>query len=285
VRISPGITLVAAPNGAGKTTLLRLCAGIMRPMSGRVRVLAEDPYARSAIRARIGYLSHQAGLDPCLTVADNLEFWARMRGYRGRQGRQVVTGVVEQLDLGSLASSPAGSLSRGQRQRAALARALLGQPDVLLLDEPATGLDPGWHDKLTRILEGKVRGNGACVLLASHDPRDHATGWKVLEITDGVVHHRRRDHGPAVARYQVEVASPVRITRRGPWEIEYADNDPVAMTVTLTAHGALAAFVSALEQASVTVVSIQLRTGSQAHRHGAGHARGQTERVTGDGRA
>lgn len=258
IRVDRGITLLAAPNGAGKTTFLRLCAGILQPRSGRVSVLDGDPYASPRVRSRIGYLSHQVGLEPGLTVADNLDFWARMRGLGARQRRHAVSEAIAELELDGLASSPAGSLSRGQRQRASLARTMLGRPELLLLDEPATGLDPGWYETITRILERQVRAEGACVLLASHDPRDHAAGWQVLEITDGVIRGGARAGHKTVTRYQVQVASPVRIVQRGSWQVEYQSEDPASMVVTLTAPSALAGFVAALEQVSATVVSIRL---------------------------
>lgn len=258
LRIGHGITLLAAPNGAGKTTFLRLCAGILQAKSGHIRVLEDDPYANSGVRAKIGYLSHQVGLEPRLTVAENLEFWARMRGLAGQSRRSGVAEVITELDLGKLASAEAGTLSRGQRQRLSLARALIGRPRLLLLDEPATGLDPGWYEKVTGILETRVREQGASVLLASHDPRDHATGWRVLEIDGGVI--RDRPHGvhSGAARYRVEVVSPVRIVQRGPWRLDYEPDDPRVMTVELAANGALAEFVAALEQVSATVASISL---------------------------
>lgn len=255
--VERGITLLAAENGAGKTTFLRLCAGILRPLAGEVRVLAGDPYADPAIRARIGYLSHQSGLDPRLTVADNLEFWARVRGYSGQRGRLAVSEVIEELGLGELAAKAAAMLSRGQRQRAALARALLGDSELLLLDEPASGLDPEWYDAVTRVLERRTAERGASVLLASHDPRDHATGWQVLGITEGVIRRRDRDAGPGWASYVVTVASPTRVAESGSWRIEYPAADPAAMRVTLTVAGALGAFISAVERAGATIVSVQ----------------------------
>jgi ABC-type multidrug transport system ATPase subunit len=272
IRVDHGITLLAAPNGAGKTTFLRLCAGILHAESGRVSVLGGDPYASAGVRARIGYLSHQVGLEPRLTVAENLEFWARMRGLGPARRREVVGEVIDELDLGGLASSRAGALSRGQRQRATLARTLLGRPELLLLDEPATGLDPGWYGTIAGILERQVREDGVCVLLASHDPRDHAAGWQVLEISDGVIRGRPMGDQQAVTRYEVRVASPVRILQRGPWQVEYQPGDEAAMTVTLTAPGALAGFVAALDEVSATVVSIRLlRPSSDGRPFGAGN--------------
>ena len=109
VRLDQGITLLAATNGSGKTMLLRLCAGILRPRTGLVRVLDGDPY-QDAVRQHIGYLSHQTGLDPGLTVTQNLLFWAGIHGDGPRMRRQHVAEVVEELDLRSLASTTASQL-------------------------------------------------------------------------------------------------------------------------------------------------------------------------------
>lgn len=258
IQVDQGITLLAAPNGSGKTTFLRLCAGILQPVSGTVTVFGGDPYADPGIRAMVGYLSHQVGLEPRLTVAENLEFWARMRGVSPRRRGTAVSEMVADLGLGEIAASRAGMLSRGQLQRATLARALLGRPNLLLLDEPAAGLDPGWYEQITQILESQVRDDGGCVLLASHDPRDHAAGWQVLEIAGGVIRNRTRNDGSRAACYRVRVASPVRIVQDGPWRIDYQGDDPAVMLVTVTMPGALAGFVAALEEVSAMVVSISM---------------------------
>lgn len=265
IKVDQGITLLAAPNGSGKTTFLRLCAGILQPASGAVTVFGGDPYADPGIRAMIGYLSHQVGLEPRLTVVENLEFWARMRGVGPRQRRIAVSGVIADLGLGEIAASRAGMLSRGQRQRVTFARVLLGRPNLLLLDEPATGLDPGWYEQITQILESQVRDDGGCVLLASHDPRDHAAGWQVLEIAEGVIRSRSRNDGSRAACYRVQVASPVRIVHDGPWRIDYQGDDPAVMLVTVAGSGALAGFVTALEKVSAIVVSISLLSRVPGH--------------------
>lgn len=141
-----GIDLVAGPgehlllagaNGAGKTTLLRLLAGLTGPSQGHVRLDGEDPRRSLTQRRRLGLLSHQTLLYDDLTARENLAFFAALYGIDG----QVVGAALERVGLSAQADLRAGGFSRGMKQRLALARATLHEPEVLLLDEPFTGLD------------------------------------------------------------------------------------------------------------------------------------------------
>ncbi len=141
--LSAGQTLaIAGPNGAGKTTLLRLLAGLMRPSAGEIRVLGE-PLTQSGAAGRraIGLLSHQSLLYDDLTLFENLVFVARL--YRLNHPAAAARAALEAAGLAERASDLPRRLSRGLLQRAAIARALLHQPKLLLLDEPFTGLDAG----------------------------------------------------------------------------------------------------------------------------------------------
>jgi len=134
------VLAIFGPNGAGKTTLLRLLAGVLRADRGEVRVhgallVRGDP----AQRRRIGLISHASLCYDGLTAAENLEFYARLYGMDDPRG--VAMRALEGVGLADRASSLAGTFSRGMVQRLAIARALLHEPDVVLLDEPFTGLD------------------------------------------------------------------------------------------------------------------------------------------------
>ncbi|ADY27757.1 Heme-transporting ATPase (plasmid) [Deinococcus proteolyticus MRP] len=131
LHLKAGIHVLLGRNGAGKTTLMRTIAGILPPLSGKVQL--GQP-------GRIGYLGHRAALSEGLTVEQNLKFWQHIsRLYAQPQPLETLT---EQFDLQHLLPKRVRQLSRGQRQRADLARLSLVRPDVLLLDEPLTGLDP-----------------------------------------------------------------------------------------------------------------------------------------------
>ncbi|HET9752902.1 MAG TPA: ABC transporter ATP-binding protein [Myxococcales bacterium] len=146
-------------NGAGKSTLLRILAGVQRADAGTI-CWRGAPLADGNLRARIGYASERPALYPCWTVAENLVFFASLRGARPLP-------PPPQLALEDLLQAPVRALSRGQLQRAALAVALLGAPPLLLLDEPHGGLDLLLLDALDALVRAHAAAGGA-VLIASH---------------------------------------------------------------------------------------------------------------------
>ena len=155
------------PNGAGKSTLMRLCATLLRPNRGTVRIFGDDGRdGGSAIRRRIGMLSHQSFLYPDLTPTENLAFYARVFGVP--DAAQRVRALLDQVGLVGWANRPVRTLSRGLEQRCALARALLHTPDLLLLDEPFTGLDVDASATLRDVLSA-AHARGAAVLMITHD--------------------------------------------------------------------------------------------------------------------
>jgi heme exporter protein A len=183
--LEPGEALaVVGPNGAGKTTLLRLLAGLMRPTEGEVRVMGE-PLTRGAdrIRRAIGLLSHQSLLYDDLTLLENLTFAARLYGLE--RPRALAAAALDQAGLGARAGELPRRLSRGLLQRAAIARALLHNPQVLLLDEPFTGLDASAADRLRGDLRARLS-QGLGVVLVTHNL---AEAWdlatRVAVLVDG----------------------------------------------------------------------------------------------------
>jgi heme exporter protein A len=155
------------PNGAGKTTLMRLCATLLRPTTGTVRVLGLDAAAHGiAVRRRIAVLGHESWLYPDLSARENLRFYARLFGITRPQPR--IDALIDRLGLGGWSHRPVRALSRGLLQRAAVARVLLHEPDILLLDEPFTGLDLDARDVLCDVLRDAHR-RGATLLMSTHD--------------------------------------------------------------------------------------------------------------------
>lgn len=148
-----GFHVILGPNGAGKTTLFRTAAGMLPPICGHVEVLGEDPFKSPSVKQKIGYLSHNLGLSANLTVEDNLTFWARVHGLKGLRLNKSIERCTNVLSLSDIFKRRVRTLSRGQLQRAALAQVLLTDPQVLFLDEPTTGLDPGAARGLRNLLQ------------------------------------------------------------------------------------------------------------------------------------
>jgi heme exporter protein A len=163
--LAEGQTLVVfGANGAGKTTLLRVLAGLLRPHGGEVRVLGlELPDERWALRGRVGLLGHEPLLYRELTAAENLRYHAALHGVPGAR----VAELLERLGLGARTEEPLRTLSRGMVQRAAVARAVLHDPPLLLLDEPYANLDPAAVELLAPLIG---RASRRTRVLASHDP-------------------------------------------------------------------------------------------------------------------
>jgi heme exporter protein A len=166
--VTPGEAVaVLGPNGAGKTTLLRLLATLLRPSAGSLRLFDRPLRDGGAeARRRIGFLSHQSFLYPDLTPTQNLEFYARMFGVRAAAAR--VAELIEQVGLIGWAHRPVRTLSRGLEQRCALARAVLHEPQLLLLDEPFTGLDVHAAAILADMLR-QAHARGTTLLMTTHD--------------------------------------------------------------------------------------------------------------------
>ena len=163
-RVETGQTLaVLGGNGAGKTTLLRVLAGLLRPHGGSVRVLdAELPRERWKLPGNVGYLGHDPLLYRDLSGRENLRYHARLHGTAPER----VDTVLEQVGMERRADDPVRELSRGMAQRVAVARAVLHEPPLLLLDEPRANLDPAAADLLEPLIG---RASGRTSVLVSHD--------------------------------------------------------------------------------------------------------------------
>ncbi|MCZ4316009.1 ATP-binding cassette domain-containing protein [Comamonadaceae bacterium G21597-S1] len=174
--IAPGECLgVIGPNGAGKTTTIRMCLGLSAPDDGRVdyalddgaRVPLQMPRDAMAIKARLGVVSQIDTLDPDFSCAENLLVYGRYFGMREAQIRERIPGLLQFASLSHKASSRPGELSGGMKRRLSLARALVNDPQLLLLDEPTTGLDPQARHLMWERLQVLLQ-QGKSILLTTH---------------------------------------------------------------------------------------------------------------------
>lgn len=261
---APGeVTALVGPNGAGKTTLLLVLATLLVPDAGEVRVAGFDPVREpDAVRARMGWSPDVFGLYDNLTGREYLQFV----GEAYRLGRaRARTRAVELLELARLpefADRPVHTMSRGQKQRLGLARALVHDPEVLLLDEPASGLDPRSRVELRELLRRLARA-GTAVVVSSHLLGD------LEELADRVVFV---DRGATVGEHrldQLPVGSQLR-----PWRIRALDNaallaalernaydhgdpTPAGIDVRLASDEAAAQLLTGLIRDGVPVVACQ----------------------------
>ncbi|MCB9666299.1 MAG: ATP-binding cassette domain-containing protein [Alphaproteobacteria bacterium] len=176
------------PNGSGKTTTIRTLLGLVRPDRGEVELLGGPPDDER--RARVGYVPESRALPEIYEVGDALTFFARMRGRTLADARDLARTWIDRLELGAKASARIKTLSNGQQQKVQIALALMCEPELVVLDEPLTGLDPS-HQQLVSERFHEVARGGATVLLSTHRLReaeemiDHvvmlAQGRKVLD--------------------------------------------------------------------------------------------------------
>jgi ABC-2 type transport system ATP-binding protein len=174
------VTGLLGPSGCGKTTLMRVLVGVQAGITGSVTVFGE-PAGSAALRSRIGYVTQAASVYDDLTVTENLSFFARVLGV----GRDEVARCLAVVDLADYAGDVVRNLSGGQRSRVSLAVALLGSPDLLVLDEPTVGLDPVLREDLWTTFH-ELADAGAAVLVSSHVMDEAERCDRLLLMREGV---------------------------------------------------------------------------------------------------
>lgn len=179
------ITGLIGPSGAGKTTLIRAIVGRQKIRQGRLRVLGR-PAGTAGLRHEVSYMTQEPAFYPDLTVEQNLRYFADMLGLGHRAGLAAVNQVLRQLHLSDKAGVLVGNLSGGQKQRVSLAIALLGDPQLLVLDEPTVGLDPVLREELW-VLFRELIGQGKTILISSHVMDEAERCDDLLLIRDGRV--------------------------------------------------------------------------------------------------
>lgn len=166
LQVEPGeCVALIGHNGAGKTTLMKLVLGLTRPSAGVVRVSGLDPAGSAAksLRRRLGYLPENVAFAGGISGRDTLRFYARLKGVTVREADE----LLDEVGLAEAARRPVRTYSKGMRQRLGLAQAALGSPRLLVLDEPATGLDPTLRGEFYQQLK-RLRENGTTTLISSH---------------------------------------------------------------------------------------------------------------------
>ena len=185
--IGPGVLGLLGPNGAGKSSLMRIIATTMKPTSGTVSWNGSDITVKpDALRSQLGYLPQDAGVYPNLNAREFLRYIAALKGLSGRAAERNIYDLLEQLNLSGAVNRPLGGFSGGMKQRVGIAQALLGDPQVAVVDEPTVGLDPEERSRFRELITG-IAGD-RIVILSTHIVSDVETiAERVVMIAGGAV--------------------------------------------------------------------------------------------------
>jgi len=257
------------PNGSGKTTALRLMLGLLEPTAGQVRVFGATPSERSA--DRIGYLPEERGLYPRMSVRDAILYYARLKG--AEPSSRALDGWLDRFEIRKLQSTLVGALSKGNAQKVQFIAAVLHEPELLILDEPSSGLDPSSQEQMRRVIS-RYAAEGHTVVLSTHD-----LSWAERMCQSVVMLHQgrkvldRQGRGaPAAERASIKVCvagvlpalselpGVTAILERDGYHrlMLGADADPQRILAVLIAHSHLSHFE--LAQPSLHETFLQLAT-------------------------
>jgi ABC-type multidrug transport system ATPase subunit len=182
--IGTGMFGLVGPNGAGKTTLMRILAGLVQPTNGRIHILNHDlttSKGKQAVKAQLGYLPQEFGFYPDLTAVQFLDYIGILKGIRSKVERQrQVTQVLEQVRLSDVAGRKIKTFSGGMKRRVGIAQALLGDPKLLIVDEPTAGLDPEERVRLRNLLADTA--SRCTVILSTHIVEDISQSCNDLAV-------------------------------------------------------------------------------------------------------
>ncbi len=192
---------MAGPSGSGKTTMLNLLGGLTRPTRGRVWIEGEEISALSDRRLaevrmhRIGFVFQSYNLLPVLSALENAEFTLLLQGVPARERREQVRELFREIGLEGLEDRRPPKLSGGQQQRVAVARAVLGNPALVLADEPTANLDSHTAEALLDVMEKLNRTQGTTFVFSTHDPRVMERARRLIRLVDGQIESDRAESG------------------------------------------------------------------------------------------
>jgi len=197
---------MAGPSGSGKTTVLNLIGGLTRPTRGRIWVggnelgtMDDRELARLRLE-RIGFVFQAYNLLPVLSAFENAEFTLLLRGVPAEERRARVEALFDEIGLEGLANRRPSKLSGGQQQRVAVARAVVGEPALVLADEPTANLDSTTSSALLDVMERLNHEHGTTFLFSTHDPRVMDRAHRLIRLVDGQIDEDRRVEPPVAAR-------------------------------------------------------------------------------------
>jgi len=169
LEIRPGMFGLLGPNGAGKTTLMKIVATLLEPDSGKVEMNGVDLIAgKDQARRMLGYLPQEFGLYPTLTAEQMLDYFAKLKGVMGKKERRaLIEALLERVNLSTARRQRLGGFSGGMRQRLGIAQALIGEPQLIIVDEPTAGLDPEERNRFHNLLS-ETASDSAVVILSTH---------------------------------------------------------------------------------------------------------------------
>ncbi len=165
--LGPGITALLGENGAGKTTIIKMITGQIKPTTGSIEVMGYKPFANPEVYKRLGYCPEIDAMPEHMSGRGFVYTMARMLGMNDKQAKLRTEDVLETVKMADRADRKIGGYSKGMRQRIKLAQAMLNDPDVILLDEPLNGLDPGGRREYMGVVDGLAK-RGKCVVISSH---------------------------------------------------------------------------------------------------------------------
>lgn len=187
------VLMLMGPSGSGKTTLLSIMGCILRPDAGTLAIAGNETGGLSARKLgrlrleHLGFIFQEYNLFPTLSVADNIMVALHLRGIKGAEARKRAMRALESVGLADKAGSMPETMSGGQKQRLAIARALAGRPSIILADEPTAALDSANGKMIVELMTGLAHERDHCVVMVTHDPRTTGYADRMLTIEDGVL--------------------------------------------------------------------------------------------------